>query len=161
MNLQLSSYSYLLFIILTVFLLPQGTISSFRDEPHHLPYSLIGLKDQDEQGQQEMRLQEIPVDFEINCGEQDKVKTKDIPIPKNASFSGCKIEKDRRSPEGNEDVVGHTCKLRDSGKIVRVKYWCKEHPDCSTFTPDKNKDAPKSFFKGTIVIKAKKVESQQ
>ena len=166
MNLQLSSYSYLLIMILTFFLLPQGTSSSFRKESH-LPSSLMAMKEENEQAQQEVRLKEIPVDVEKNCGDQTQYKPVKVPIPNDSSFSGCDIEQDRRSPMGRNELVGYSCTLMNSPKgtgstkMVKVDYWCSEHPDCGTLTSDEKKDAPKSYFKGTIVVKVKKVESQQ
>ena len=164
MNLQLPCHPYLLFMILTVFLLPQITSNLFEDKPSTLErhFSLISFKAGGSLVQQEKQLDEkVSFDLKTDCGEQPKPRTKDVKIPENFGFSRCEIIGERRNPPGRDDVAGYRCTAIDNSKKVRVDYWCSEHPDCGTLTSDEKKDAPKSYFKGTIVVKVKKVESQQ
>ena len=165
MKFQLSYHSIITIFIAALFLLSPVTPKQSDDRLHFL-FPVIPADFLDNQTNAGDEFSEpVEVNLEARCNNNPDKFERTITIPNGYEYSAngkkCEtIENIQQTPLGRN--VKKQCSCEKSGQnevIVKVKW--EENPDCKTWRPASGKEEPESFFRGMIVIKAKKVESQQ
>ena len=165
MKFQLSYHSIITIFIAALFLLSPVTPKQSDDRLHFL-FPVIPADFLDNQGNAGDEFsQTVKVNLAVRCNKNSGEIEETITIPAGYKYSGngkkCEtITNVQQNPIGRDVRKQCSCEKSGQNKVI-VKVWWEEHPDCKTWRPASRKEEPKSFFRGTIVIKAKKVESQQ